>query len=132
VQEQAVQIASAVQEALTELEGEFGELQVQAAGDGGAYATGCGIDIAPKWQPGVIDLAFLVPYNFPFNYIYPFYTDSVLVRLGGGSWPQALQRVTWRDREMTQISLRPNGWQPAHEPASSLVYLVQRWFREVA
>jgi Prokaryotic E2 family E len=118
--------------AVAELEREFGDIEVEAAGDGGAYATVCGIEIGPRWRPSPIDLSFLVPFNFPYTYIYPFYTLSLLERVDGGSWPSALQRVNWRGQEMTQISLRPNRWQPQYESASSLVYLVQRWFCHLA
>jgi hypothetical protein len=123
---------SAVTEAIAELEREFGELQAEAAGDGGAYVTIDGLDIGPRWEPAVIDVSFLIPFNFPFNYVYPFYTNAVLSRADGNPLPSALQRVVWREREVTQISLRPNRWQPQHETASSLVYLVQLWFRELA
>lgn len=118
--------------AIAELEHEFGHVEVEPAGDGGAYATVRGIDIGPRWRPSPIDLDFLVPFNFPFTYIYPFYTRSSLERLDGAEWPNALQRVGWRGQEMTQISLRPNRWQPQHESASSLVYLVQHWFCHLA
>jgi hypothetical protein len=114
--------------AIAELEREFGRVDVEPAGDGGAYATVREIEIGPRWRPSVIDLVFLIPFNFPFAYIYPFYTQPPLERLDGGGWPNALQRVNWRGQEMTQISLRPNRWQPEHENASSLVYLVQHWF----
>jgi Prokaryotic E2 family E len=118
--------------AIAELEREFGEVEVAPAEDGGAYATVRGIEIGPRWRPSPMDLSFLVPFNFPFTYIYPFYTPPPLERLDDGPWPSALQRVNWRGQEMTQISLRPNGWQPQHENASSLIYLVQRWFCELA
>jgi Prokaryotic E2 family E len=130
--EPAVDLLGEVFAALADLEREFGSVAVQPAGDGGAYTIVDGIEIGPRWQPSPIALDFLIPSNFPYTYIYPFYTESPLQRLDGGPWPSALQRVNWRGREMTQISLRPNRWQPQHENASSLVYLVQHWFCHLA
>jgi hypothetical protein len=126
--EPLVELVGEVSAAIAELEHEFGPVAVESAGDGGAYATVRAIEIGPRWQPSPIDLSFLVPSNFPFAYIYPFYSAPPLERVDGGQLPSALQRVNWRGREMTQISLRPNRWQPEHENASSLVYLVQHWF----
>jgi hypothetical protein len=130
--EPALDLLAEVTVAVAELEHEFGQVAIEPAGDGGAYATVHQIEIGPRWQPSPIELNFLIPFNFPFAYIYPFYTAPSLERLDNGPWPNALQRVSWRGRDMTQISLRPNRWQPRHENASSLVYLVQHWFCQLA
>src|SRR5438093_8659010 len=106
-----METATAVAEAIAELEREFGQLQAEPAGDGGVYVTIAGLKIGPRWEPAIIDVSFLVPFNFPFNYIYPFYTNAVLTRVDGNALPSALQRVIWRERDVTQISLRPNRWQ---------------------
>jgi hypothetical protein len=130
--EGALQLAAAVEGALSDLRREFGRADAEAVGDGGAFVTVAELEIGERWEPPVIDLTFLLPFNFPYNYIYPFYTDASLERVDGGAWPQALQRVSWRGRDAIQISLRPNRWRPEHETASSLVYLVQHWFRALA
>jgi hypothetical protein len=130
--ENVVEVATQVSDAIAELAREFEAVSSQDAGDGGAYVTVHAVAIGDRWIPSEVDLEFLIPFSFPFGYVYPFYTAPVLARADGGPWPQALQRVTWREREVTQISLRPNRWQPSHETASSLVYLVQHWFRELA
>jgi hypothetical protein len=122
-------VAEKVDEAIAELEGEFGELVVEASGDGGAYVTVQNITIGHAWDPHLIDLTFLVPFNFPFSYIYPFYCDAQLHKTNGDSLPSAIQHVEWRGGQVTQISLRPSRWQPQHETASSLVYLVRHWLR---
>ena len=125
-------LAAPVEEAIADLEREYGPIAVQPSDDGGAVITVSGIDISSRWEPSQIDVHFLVPFNFPFAYIYPFYTDSVLTRTDGGGWPSALQRVVWRDQERTQISLRPKSWQPQIETASARVGLVRHWFQTEA
>jgi hypothetical protein len=126
------ELPSDVAAAIADLAHEFGVTEVESTGDGGAYVKLNEIEIGPRWQPTHAELSFLVPFNFPYAYIYPFYTDQVLTRADGGDQPNALQRVNWRGRDVTQISLRPNRWQPQYESASSLVYLVQHWFHVLA
>ena len=123
----ATDISAAVSEAVRELEEEF-QLAVESEGDGGAIVTVPGVDLGGSWAPQTVDLAFSVPFNYPFASIYPFFTTPALERRDGGERPSALQRVDWRGNRVTQIfaTREPLGPERRHrlrrrDPSSSLV-----------
>ncbi len=124
-------ISAAVSEAVRELEKEF-QLTVEPDGNGGAIVTVVGVDLGGRWAPQTVDLAFSVPFNYPFASIYPFFTTPALERRDGGERPSALQRVDWRGNPVTQISLRANRWDPNVDTTYGAVIQVLHWFRERA
>ena len=124
-------ISATVSEAIRELEEEF-QLEVEPDSGGGVIVTVLGVDLSERWAPQTVDLSFSVPFNYPFASIYPFFTAPELERRDGGEWPSALQRVDWRGRRVTQISLRANRWNPNVDTAYGAVIQVLHWFRELA
>jgi hypothetical protein len=114
--------------AIEELGGEF-TVTSRPTGDGGAIVTAHGIEIGDAWQPNRIDIQFLIPYNYPFPQIYPFYTESAISRSQGGQLPSALAAVGWDGKSVTQISLRPSRWNPSHDTANGALEQVRHWFR---
>jgi hypothetical protein len=124
-------VSAPVADAIAEFEREY-EVDAEPDGTGGAIVTVKAFDLGPRWSPQVVDLLFVIAFNYPFAPIYPFYTESTLSRTDGGAWPAALQRVGWRGREVTQISLRANRWNPSLDTAAGAVAQVGHWFRERA
>src|SRR5947209_5432417 len=116
-----------VQAALKELETEY-QVTAEADGQGGAYVTVEAVDLGPRWNPTNTQVEFLIAYNYPYAAIYPYYTRPDLQRVDGGVWPSALQRVSWRGRDVIQVSLRCNRWQPAYDTASNSLRMVIHWF----
>jgi hypothetical protein len=123
------QIAPSVREALEELEGDFDEVESEPDGAGGAFVRIKKLALGDKWHPGETDLSFQLLFNYPYAPVYPFYATPELQPADGGALPQALQRVNWRESEVTQVSLRANQWQPQHDTASGAVAQVRHWFR---
>lgn len=124
-------ISAPVETAIADLEREY-DVIVEPDGSGGAIVTVSPIDLGPKWLPQSIDLIFATAFNYPFAAIYPFYAEPALSRTDDGAWPSALQRVSWRGRDVTQISLRANRWNPNVDTAIGAVAQVAHWFRERA
>lgn len=124
-------MSAPVETAIVELEREYG-VAVEPDGSGGAIVTVSPVDLGPRWSPQSVELIFAIAFNYPFAAIYPFYTEPALSRTDGGAWPSALQRVGWRGREVTQISLRANRWNPSVDTAAGAVAQVAHWFRERA
>jgi Prokaryotic E2 family E len=121
-------IADAVARAISELEEDYVTDVVQT-GDGGAFVTLHDVDIGPHWVPATVDIETLIPFNYPFAAIYPFYTSEALQRVDSGAWPNALQRVEWRARRVVQISLRANRWDPNVDTARGAIAQVELWFK---
>jgi Prokaryotic E2 family E len=119
----------AVGEAITELEGEFSEVNAEEDGEGGAYVAVGGIETLSRWLPELLTIEFRVLFNYPHAAIYPFYTTPDLQLADGGLLPQAIQRVEWRGRALTQISLNSPRWSPQHDSAISKVKQVSRWLQ---
>jgi hypothetical protein len=115
---------TSVQGAIAELTESFGEPVVEPDGQGGAYVTLPGIELGPRWSPPTIDLSFHLPFNYPDAPVYPFFAPPGLAPADGGATPQALQQVGWRERPVTQISLRANRWKPQHDTATGAVMQV--------
>jgi hypothetical protein len=127
VAEAVPDFSETVQQAIKELERLF-TVTAAPIGDGGAIVTVHGLSINEPWQPSSIDLTFEVAYNYPHAPIYPYYTTPELNRGEGAARTSALQRVTWREAQRTQISLRSNRWNPNVDTAVGAVLQVQRWF----
>lgn len=122
-------IRPAVAQAIGELEQEF-TVSWRATNDGGAIVMAHEVDIGPRWQPQTIVIEFVVPYNYPFPQIYPFYTTTGLARADGAALPSGLAEVAWAGRNVTQISLRPNRWDPSYDTALGALEQVRHWLRE--
>ena len=123
------QIAPSVRVALEELEADFAEVESEPDGAGGAFVRIKKLDLGENWQPAETELAFQLLFNYPYAPVYPFYATSELRRADDGPLPQPLQKVNWRESDVTQISLRANQWQPQHDTASGAVAQVRHWFR---
>jgi hypothetical protein len=123
-------LTESVSRAVGDLEHAFPDrVSLEADGSGGAVITVGGFALGARWAPATADLAFHVPFNYPWAAIYPYYLIS-------GSWSNvpaspALQRVNWRGRDVVQISLRHNGWTPQIDTALGCVRQVIRWLRQV-
>jgi len=120
-------MTEAVEAAVKELQAEY-QVTVEPEDQGGAYVTVDAVDLGPKWQPNTTQIEFVIAYNYPFAAIYPYYARPDLQRADGRAWPSALQRVSWRGRDLIQVSLRCNRWQPAHDTASNSLRMVIHWF----
>jgi hypothetical protein len=117
-----------VAEALGELERAFvGAVTQEADGAGGAYVTVDGIELGDGWDAGCAALTFHLPYNYPAASPYPYYLPGDLSPTG--NWPPALQRIRWRDRDVIQISLRHNRWDPERDRVVGCVLQVAEWLR---
>jgi len=125
-------VTAAIGDAVAELERLFGAVDVEPDQSGGAYVTVRELDVGQRWTPQVLPLTFQLAYNYPYSAVYPFYCPAGLQRADGAAWPPALQLVTWRDRQVVQISLRASRWSPAHDSAAGVVTQTRRFLREVA
>jgi hypothetical protein len=121
-------ISDAVARAIVELEEDY-RIEVLQTGDGGAFVTVQDVDIGPRWNPRHVEIETLIPFNYPFAAIYPFYTQETLQRVDGGAWPNALQLVERRGRRVVQISLRANRWDPNVDTARGAFAQVELWFK---
>lgn len=119
----------AVGEAIIELEGEFSEVETEEDGEGGAFVAVGGIETVGRWLPELVTIEFRVLFNYPHAAIYPFYTTPDLQLADAGPLPQGIQRVEWRGRAMTQISLNSPHWSPQHDSAISKVKQVRHWLQ---
>lgn len=125
------EIQLAVRSAIAELEDEYETVSWSPDGAGGAYVTVGPVTFGDRWSPSSGSLEVAVAYNYPYVPIYPFYTDAILTRVDGTS-VAALQRVVWRGREVTQVSLRTRRWEPAHDTVSTAFRMAEHWFQIVA
>ena len=125
----ATAIADTVARALEELEQVFpGAVTHEPDGTGGAYVTVAGCELGDRWTRPVAAVSFHVPFNYPWAAIYPYY-------LPGDAWPvgpapPALQRIVWRGREVVQVSLRHNQWNPQIDNALGSVRQVLHRLRQ--
>ncbi len=123
------QVNQAIVAAIAELQEEYEEVTWTPDGSGGAYVTVTPLDFGRRWTPTTAPVDFALAFNYPYAPVYPFYTTAALDRTDGGVWPSALQRVTWRGMNVTQISLRIRRWEPAHDTASTALRFVKHWFQ---
>lgn len=84
------------------------------------------VDLGPRWTPRSADLWFVIPYHYPDAAVYPYYVIGAIPT--GGLVP-ALQTVTWRGMAATQVSLRHNAWNPAHDNVVGCILQTQAWLR---
>jgi hypothetical protein len=124
--------ATAVDAAIEMIEREFPGASWEPDGEGGALVAVPDFALGGRWSPAVVTLEFQLLFNYPFAAVYPYFTTSELVRADGIERPPALQVVQWRSRQMTQISLRSNNWNPQHDSAVSSLKLVRHWFETVS
>jgi hypothetical protein len=123
--------ATPVSAAIEEIAAEFDGTRSEPDGEGGAFVAVEGIEIGERWAPQVITLEFQLLFNYPFAAIYPYYAPAELRRADGGELPPALQQVGWRERQVTQVSLRSTHWDPRHDSALSKLKQAQHWFHSV-
>jgi hypothetical protein len=121
--------AATLGEALGELEREFSEVDAVQDGEGGLLVAVGAIETLGVWVPDPLTVEFRLLFNYPHAAIYPFYTTPELALASGAQPPQAIQRVRWRGRPMTQISLQSPNWSPQHDSALSKVKQVRRWLQ---
>jgi len=118
-------------EAVEEIEAEFDAVSSEPDGEGGAFVVVESIDAGDRWVPDLLAVEFQILFNYPYAAIYPYYTTPELRRADAGQLPQGLQRVEWRGRQVTQISLRSNHWEPQHDTALSKLKQVRHWLQTV-
>jgi hypothetical protein len=113
---------------LAELEEAFpGRVASEPDGSGGAYVTITEIELGESWTVPAADLSFQLLYNYPAAAVYPYYLPAEAVPVAG--MPPALQRVSWRGREVNQLSLRNSRWTPTHDNAVGCVVQTGDWLR---
>jgi hypothetical protein len=121
-------IAADVDTGVRELEAAFeGRVSIEPDGVGGAYVSVSGLELGTGWNQPDATLAFHLPYNYPAAPPYPFYLPSDASP--NGSWSNALQRVEWRGRQVVQVSLRHNNWDPSRDTATGSVLQACDWLR---
>ena len=99
---------------IEELEAAFPERVSVEPDEAGAIIHIDAVPLGPGWTPNVGALSFLLPYHYPDAAIYPYYvTGATPARVADG----ALQQVSWRGAPASQVSLRHNRWNPAHDTA---------------
>lgn len=123
-------VVADVADALEELERELGgDVTHEPDKVGGAYVTVGSIGLGGGWTREEAPLSFHLPYNYPAASPYPYYLPGDVAPLRG--WPQALQRVRWRDRDAIQVSLRHNSWDPERDQALGCVLQVASTLRSI-
>ena len=130
--QQLTGLADAVSLAVLELTEDGHDIELEPLGDGGAIVTIHEFCFGERWSPKQDVLRFQIAFNYPHAPIYPYYTTPTLVRADGIERPTALQIVSWRGTQCTQISLRAKRWSPTADTAAVAVAQVARWFAEVA
>jgi hypothetical protein len=121
-------LAADVADALEELERAYpGSISLEPDDVGGIYVTITGIELGGRWTADTTTLTFHLPYNYPAAAPYPYYLPADLDL--GGAWPTAPQRIRWRDRDVIQVSLRHNQWDPQRDRVIGCVMQVCAWLR---
>jgi hypothetical protein len=107
--------------AIEEVEAAFpGQVSVEPD-ESGAIVHIANVELGPGWSSTVGVLSLLLPYSYPDAAIYPYHvTGAVPAGVSDG----ALQQVSWRGTQATQVSLRHNRWNPALDTALGSVLLV--------
>jgi hypothetical protein len=123
----AVVLSPGVTEAVGELEDFCSEeVALEPDGSGGAYVT-IPIDLGPSWSASAAPLTFHLSFNYPAASPYPYYLPGSLSL--AGPWPPALQRIQWRDRNVIQVSLRHNNWDPHLDRVLGCILQVKEWLQ---
>lgn len=116
-----------VAKAVEELADAFGGVAAEPDGSGGAYVTVSDVELGQKWSRPSAPLTFHLPFNYPAASPYPYYLPGDLGV--EDPWPPALQRIQWRDRQVIQVSLRHNNWDPVRDRVLGCILQVQEWLR---
>lgn len=116
-----------VTEAVRELEEVYGDVMLEPDESGGTYVTILSIELGPSWSRRAAPLTFHLPFNYPSASPYPYYLPGDLEL--GGPWPDALQRIRWRDQDVIQVSLRHNHWDPQNDRVLGCVLQVRDWLQ---
>jgi hypothetical protein len=116
----ATTLPAELAKAVQELEQQFpGRVAVELE-QAGAIITIAEVALGPGWSAQTGMLAFLLPFHYPDAAIYPYHVTGALPTRVSDN---ALQPVTWRGAPATQVSLRHNRWNPAHDTALGSVLL---------
>jgi hypothetical protein len=110
-------LKAAVEEALAELRGAYGEEHVTVVpdGQGGAWVEILPVELGEAYVQPTTFLVYLLPFNLPGADIYPMFVRDDLARQDRGPLGDGLQRTTlsWpgqpSQRPVVQISRRTRG-----------------------
>jgi hypothetical protein len=123
-------LAPDVDEALQELEKTLEKaVEFEADGVGGAYVTVEDVRLGERWNTPAAPLTFHLPYNYPSAAPYPYYLPGEVAPMG--PWPAALQKIEWRGRQVVQVSLRHNQWDPQRDRVAGCVLQVAERLRQL-
>jgi hypothetical protein len=123
-------VAPDVAEGIDQLEEAFpGQVFHEPDGSGGAYITIEDLELGSGWNVSAASISFHLPYNYPAAAPYPFYLPGDTSP--HGAWPQVLQQVSWRGRQVVQVSLRHNNWDPHRDTAVGSVMQVRNRLRDL-
>jgi hypothetical protein len=121
-------VSAEVAEGVRQLEMAFpDQVSHEPDGQGGTYVTVGDIQLGDGWTEVAAPLTLHLAYNYPAAAPYPFYLPARVEP--NGTWPEALQRVHWRDTDVLQVSLRHNSWDPGRDTAVGSVFQVRDWLR---
>jgi hypothetical protein len=113
--------------AVADLEEEFpGRVVLEAQDESGLCIRIRDIPLSERWAPQSGDLWFAVPFHYPDAPIYPHHVTGATP---SGGLVSALQRVTWRGMEATQVSLRHTAWDPNNDTAVGSALQTMSWLR---
>lgn len=104
-----------------------GRVSVDDSDEGGTVIRIAEIELSSRWSPRSGDLWFVIPFHYPDAPIYPYYVSGA-TPVGG--LVDGLQTIQWRGMEMTQVSLRHNGWNPNFDTALGSVMQTRAWLLE--
>lgn len=122
-------LAAEVSRGLEELEEAFpGRVRHEPDGEGGAFVTIEEVELSDRWTRLSSELTFHLAYNYPAASIYPYYLPQE-VTPADGVFPAALQRIEWRGKQVIQVSLRQENWDPRRDNAVGAVMQTQAWLR---
>jgi hypothetical protein len=97
-------------------------------GQGSAYVTVAALDIGTKYEVSTAACSFHIGFQYPRSDIYPHYIDGHIKRRDVQS-RAGVQEITWRDRQVLQLSRRSNKWNPATDTAAIKLTKVLEWFK---
>jgi hypothetical protein len=130
-------LKSAVEAALAELRGAYGQDRVVAVpdGQGGAWAEILDVELGDTYLQRATFVVFLLPFNLPGTDIYPMFVRDDLTRRDGAALGDGLQRTTlsWpgqpSQRPVVQISRRTRGGAFTAQTAVQKAEKVLEWLR---
>jgi hypothetical protein len=121
-------LAPAVAEAVDAVRAHFAGKPVEIVPDGagGANVIVSDVEVGPGYTPAVTWLGFQINTAYPASDVYPLYTGR-LARVDGRPHGQAIQQVTWQNRDALQVSRKSNGWDPSVDTAALKAAKVITW-----